>query len=211
MPEPGNVNALFTVKLVLTFGVAATIAVIAATAGYIYVDDPYKNAMLFFVASIAAAGQLGASLYTARILQFTVDTQAKSATDLAEKEAKIEKQLLEDAAARYGARWVDPAMYHMRKECIGIIDKRNTPDQVKKILQENENQATNIRNALNFLEDMALSVNRGRCDEGIARDLFCGIVLNIWHATGPWVVAERVRLGRTQAYVQLENLFNRWR
>lgn len=206
-----SVSAVFTLNLVLTFGVVATIAVIVATSAYILLDEPYKSGLIFFVAACAAAGQLGASLYTARILQFTVDTQNKASQDLSKKDAQLEKQLLEDAAAKYGSRWVDPSMYHTRKECGAVINKRTTPQNVKELLEKDENAATNIRNALNFLEDLSLSVNNGRCDEEIAKGLFCGIVLNIWHATSHWVQSERVRLGRTQAYVQLEQLFNGWK
>lgn len=206
-----NVSTILTVKLVVSFGVVATIIILAASIAFYSANDDTRTLLTFIVTSIAAAGQLGAAIYTARILQFTVDTQNKSSADLSEKEARVEQQLLEDAASRYGSRWVDPSMYHTRKECLSVIENRNSPQDVKRSLQEKEDKATNMRNALNFLEDMALSVNSGRCDEKIAKDLFCGIVLNIWHATGDWVQAERVRLGRTQAYIQIEVLFNRWK
>jgi Domain of unknown function (DUF4760) len=56
-----------------------------------------------------------------------------------------------------------------------------------------------------------MNVNRGLCDHDIAKSLFCGIVVHIWHATEPWIKSERVRLGRTQAWAELEALYARWK
>jgi hypothetical protein len=57
----------------VTFGVAATIAIVVGTLAFIFIPEPYKNALIFFVATLAAAGQLAVALYTARLLQLTAD------------------------------------------------------------------------------------------------------------------------------------------
>lgn len=154
----------------------------------------WRESLLFFVAACAAAGQLGAALYTARLLRFTL-TQSSPA---------------EDRAARFGERWTDAAMFHTRTACQNLVNERHNPTKILDDLKADNNKAVNAGNVLNFLEEMALSVNTGRCDEAMAKSLFCGVVVNIWHATEVWAKAQRVERGRPALWCELETLFGKW-
>lgn len=209
--QPGQSNELISFRFALTFGVAAAAAIAALTLWFVFAGDSVRTALLFFAAACAAAGQLGASLYAARVLQMTAQIHAESAGARAEKEAQLEKQLLEDAAARFGERWTDASMFHLRKECRALIENRTDPKKILDLVNGNENTAVNVGNILNFLEELSLSVLKGRCSEEIAKSLFCGIVINIWHATEPWVRQQRTNRGRPQLWMELETLYGRWR
>ena len=204
-------NGLFTVRFVVTFGVVSALIIAGATVWFVLASDTIRAALIFFAAASAAAGQVGAALYTARTLRFAVDAQAKAATDLEAKEAKLERQQLEAAAAKFGERWTDASMFHLRKASQQIMDNRTNPAALQAAINEDKNLDLNVSNILNFLEELSVSVCKGRCDETIAKSLFCGIVLNTWHATEPWIRAERTRLGRGQLWTELENLYIRWR
>ncbi len=102
-------------------------------------------------------------------------------------------------------------MFHARKQCQALIDMRNRPDDIKKCLADSEEIRENISNILNFLEQMAAAVRDGICDEPFAKRLFGGIVINVWHATREWVEDQRVSRGRSQLFVELEELYARWR
>ena len=137
--EPTAVGALFSVRFVVTFGVVASIAVITSTAWFVFASEQTRAALLFFAAACAAAGGIGLALYTARILQFTVTTQSAAARDIATKEARLERQWLEDAAARFGERWTDASMFYLRKECRELIENRTDPQGILKTLQSDAN------------------------------------------------------------------------
>jgi RNA binding exosome subunit len=208
---PQEANTLFSVKFTVTFGLVAAVFVVGTTIAYLFVPPPYQNSLIFFAAACAAAGHLGAALYAARILQFTIQSQTEATKTLAEKEERLERQALEDAAAKFGERWDNTSMFHLRKECQEIIDNKNNPQQIMTSIKGDKIKDVNVSNILNFLEELALSVNQKRCDETIAKLLFCGIVMNIWHATEPWVKSERTRLGRPPLWIELESLYQRWR
>jgi hypothetical protein len=154
---------------------------------------------------------LGASLYTAKVLKFTVQTQNATAIELAEKEARLERQLLENAAARFGERWTDASMFHLRKECRLLIENRSDPASILSELNGDTNRPVNVGNILNFLEELAMAVNKGRCSEEIAKGLFCGIVVNIWHSAEPWIRQQRTNRGRPQLWMELGRLYASWR
>jgi hypothetical protein len=198
--DNGDAQHVITVRFAVTFGTSAFIVVLVLTILFHFGPESLRTTLLFFAALVAASGQLGAALYTARILGLTAD-QSVSAV-VAAKDA---------LSARFAERWTDASMFHTRNECRVLIDSRTKPNQVMANLQGSEQKATNAGNVLNFLEELSIAVLSGRCNEQMAKDLFCGIVLNIWHATEPWVRAQRVNRGRPQLWSQLEELYGRWR
>jgi hypothetical protein len=187
-------------RLVVTVGVAGLIAVASSTLAFMFVPEEYRNALIFFVAAAAAAGQLAIALYTARLLQLTINTKYKD-----------EKYILANAAAKFGEKWIDTSMYHVRKVCREVIESRAKPQEITDAIKADKDKEINVINILNFLEVLSMSVNQGLCDHDIAKCLFWGIVTHIWHATEPWIKSERIRLGRVQAWAELEALYLRWK
>lgn len=102
-------------------------------------------------------------------------------------------------------------MFHIRNECRNLVDDRKEPDKILIELQKDRAKATNAGNVLNFLEELAISIEKKRCNEPMAKSLFCGIVINIWHATEPWVKEQRIDRGRPQLWSKLEALYGEWK
>jgi hypothetical protein len=82
-----------------------------------------------------------------------------------QKDSKLEKRWLEDCAAKFGERFADPRMFEVRKSCREIIESKSNPEDVMHALQENKDKDIDVGNMLNFLEEITISVNLGRCDE----------------------------------------------
>lgn len=205
-------STLLTIpRISIGVGIALAVGIILATVGFLLAPAPYREALLFFAAACAAAGQLAVALYTARILQLTIDTQTASATALAEKEATREKQVLVTASLSFSERWTEASMFHARKQCQAIIDMRDRPNEIRELLLTNEESRENISNILNFLEQLAIAVREGACDETFAKRLFGGIVTNVWHATRAWVEDQRTSRSRPQLWAELQALYDRWR
>lgn len=190
-------NAILDIKInvVLTYGIAAALLVGATTSAYLWGPPSWQGPLMFFVVACAAAGQLGAALYTARLLAHTIS----------------HANPLEDMAARFAERWNDPQMFYIRDACRTLVDNRNNPDIILTELRDDRKKATNAGNVLNFLEELALSIETKRCSDEMAKSLFCGIVLNTWHASEPWVRVQRTDRGRPQLWRKLEELYDRWR
>jgi hypothetical protein len=203
-------GVLVTIPPVTVSSVLA-IAITLLTAAYLWLPPANQQLLLFFAACCAAAGQLAVALYTARILQLAMDTQVATAKAVTERENKTEDRLLFDTAQRFGERWTDASMVHLRTQCQELIDNRDKPAEIRKLLEANTAMQTNVGNMLNFLEQLALSVRERRCDEVFAKRLFCGIVTNMWHATESWVKEQRAKRGRSQLWAELEFLYNCWR
>jgi hypothetical protein len=205
-------NVIITIpRLTVTVGVVFFAVVVVMTAAFVFVPEQFRSALIFLAAAAAAAGQIAAALYTARVLQFTMNSQTAASRDMYLKDDATEKRLLAEVSFRFGERWNEAAMFHMRKQCQEIIEKRDQPDEIKNTIAANTDKQTNVGNILNFLEELALAVNEKKCDEAIAKRLFCGIVVNIWHATEGWVKEKRTARGRPQIWAELEALYHRWK
>ena len=188
-----------TVRFALTYGGLAAAAIAIATAWFVFAADSTRATLLFFAAACAAAGQLGASLYTARILDLTIRLNAEAAGKQSAKDAEDRQQRLDEAAARFGERWTDATMFYARKQFDEILEYKGDPNKVEELIKQSKDKETNVKNVLNFLEQLSLCVLKAQCNESVARDLFGGIVINIWHATENWVKFQRAHRGRPSA------------
>jgi hypothetical protein len=196
--------------MTLTVGASLTIVVLAFAICYSLAPDPYKNALIFFAACCAAAGQLAAALYSARTLQFSADLQDEAAAQITRSEALI----LGRAALAFVERWNHPAMMDMRIQWHAILETRGKPNELKVHIEQSdrpEQIVANVKQLLNFLEELALSVTRGYADEEIAKQLFQGIVQAVWHCMESWIKEQRATHSRREMWVHLENLYSRWK
>jgi Domain of unknown function (DUF4760) len=210
LPPRAPINRILRIPaLTLTVGACLTGGVLVFLAVYLYVSEPYKNSLIFFAACCAAAGQLAAALYSARTLQLSVQLQDEAAARI----SRVETQELGRAAFRFVERWNDPGMLPMRMQWHAILETKGKPDELKKQIEDGpdaEMIKAHVKHVLNFLEEISLSVIQGYSDEDIAKHLFHGVVLMIWHCMGPWIKEQRVIHTRPQMWVNLENLYSRW-
>jgi hypothetical protein len=104
-------------KIEVTVGAVLAAAIFLATAAFIWAPGPYREALVFFAAGCAAAGQLAVALYTVRTLQLTIRTQTDAAQHLAEQERRIDARYRQDAVSRFAERWNDSSMHEVRTQC----------------------------------------------------------------------------------------------
>jgi Domain of unknown function (DUF4760) len=194
-------NELITIRVNVTFGIVAAIVILIA-AGIFWLVPSARDALTFLAVCCAAAGQLAVALYTIRLLQYTINSQAGPA---------LESARLADAAAKFGERWTDASMFHARKVFDELLEHKSDPAKVSELIKSSNDKETNVKNVLNFLEQLSYWVITQRCNEDVAKDLFAGIVINIWHATEVWVKYQRAHRGRPQLWAQLESLYTRWK
>ena len=140
--QDARANVLVSIpRMSITIGVALALGIVVATLLYVAVSDEYRGALIFFGASVAAAAQLATALYTARVLQFTMNSQIAAEARLIEQESQLEIRRLQDAAAKFGRRWTDASMFHIRKQCKIIIDRKDRPFEVLAEIKKSDDAA----------------------------------------------------------------------
>ena len=103
-------NVIITIpRLTVTVGVVFCAVVVAMTAAFVFVPEQFRSALIFLAAA-AAAGQIAAALYTARVLQFTMNSQTAASRDMYLKDDATEKRLLAEVSFRFGERWNEAAL-----------------------------------------------------------------------------------------------------
>ena len=210
--DPPPVNQLIRIpEITFTTGFVLALGVLVFTLLFVFLPSGDKDDLLFLAAACTAAGTLAAAFYSARVLQYTVNSQASS-NQAAAQEAKIsDRRYLDTKAENFARRWNDATMFHVRQHCSEIIKNRSNPEVIKTKLADDEAFSANVRHILNFLEEIAICINGTRCDEAIAKSFFCGIVLNVWHASEFYVKETRIARGRTEVWADLESLYGRWK
>jgi Domain of unknown function (DUF4760) len=210
-------NELLNTRINMTFGIVAAIVVVAAGLVFWLVPTA-REALTFLAVCCAAAGQLAVALYTVRILQFSINSQADAAGSAAAAQEgaalaqiELEKMRLAEVAAKFGERWTEASMFHARRVFDELLEHKSDGERVAELIKGSRQKETNVKNVLNFLEQLSYWVLTARCSEAVAKDLFAGIAINIWHATETWVKYQRAHRGRPQLWAQLESLYIKWK
>lgn len=211
-PASSHQNTLLRVPAItLGIGITLAIAVLLCTAGYMFAPPPYQNTLLFFAAACAAAGQLAGVFYAARILELSAQTNLETTRESSRVRDQDLMKAKCDCARQFGSRWNDATIFHVRQQCQNLLDAKGNQDEVRKIIDASDNSKTNVKHLLNFLEELAVSLECGLCDEAVAKRLFCGIVVDLWHSVDFYVREHRTRRGRPKIWVDLEKLYDRWK
>ena len=152
-----------------------------------------------------------------RLLRFSIESQEAANSAATEAQNKLSqtweqrRTRLDDAAGRFGERWTDASMFHARKVFDELLEHKSDPAKVSELIKGDKDKETNVKNVLNFLEQLAFWTITEKCSETVARDLFGGIVITIWHATEVWIKYQHAHRGRPQLWAQLETLYARWK
>ena len=64
---------------------------------------------------------------------------------------------------------------------------------------------------LNFWEEVAIGVFSHEANEGIVKDFFNTMVLRTFMVSQSWIGRQRLEKNYPTAYIQFENLYNRWK
>jgi hypothetical protein len=203
----GRINISFPI----TFSLICGIVLVILTFWFWHESQSIKETLIFFGAGVAAASQVAASFYTARILSASLGKDRRDEARERRAETRIQFQeslLLKQQALRFGERWNDPSMYHARDTLRAARDAHaKSAEELKKVIDGNE---TNVIHIMNFLEEIATSCRHEVVDKEIMRGQFDFIVINTWETLFPWI-AERRKKHSPNVWEDVERLHGLWK
>ena len=97
-------------------------------------------------------------------------------------------------------RLMKPIADRPREERLTAIQERVGEDDALEL---------NLTSVLNYLEHLAVLVDRGFVDEALVRELFQTNVLRYYEVLEPWIADMRNRRGK-RLYKDLANLYEKW-
>ncbi|MDP6517307.1 MAG: DUF4760 domain-containing protein [Alphaproteobacteria bacterium] len=194
-----------TIRFQISSVAIAFVLVLVVTGGFYLASRDLTETAVFFAAGLAGAGTILAALFTGRTLALFMlqdDRMRKRELDLDELGKK-------DRAMSFGRRWNDPNMYHVRNVCREIFSKsKEDGGEIKEYIEKHK---TNVIHIMNFLEEIAYSVDHDLVDEELLKDQFDGIIFSCCDILGPWIAQHRKDRGFATIWIAVENLRNKWR
>ncbi|MEA3276488.1 MAG: hypothetical protein U9Q81_14610 [Pseudomonadota bacterium] len=149
----------------LTFAVIAVMTVI-----YYFGSAEVQQAVTFFAACTAGGGAILAAFYASRSLRVSAGANARSAREAEERDVLRKKE----NAIRFGRRWNAADMYHVRDVVREIFDCSHGKEKTLVCVTDEE---TNVIQFLNFLEEIAISIEADVGDKDLVRIQFEGIAV----------------------------------
>jgi hypothetical protein len=173
---------------------------------YYWITRSEREALVFFAAVAAAAGAVLTAVYAARAINLQTSQQITASAALAD--ARLHSRRLE--AMRYAARWNEPRMEQARKACREILqmDGRGVHDITEALTVED--RELRVVHMLNFLEEVAVAIERDVADPEVLRDVYRDAVVLVWRCMDQWAIKYRVGRGQPSAWVHLEALYKAW-
>jgi hypothetical protein len=98
-------------------------------------------------------------------------------------------------------------MYHVRDAVRGLLTGDHNSVEFSALLTSQE---TNVIHFLNFLEEVAIAMERGGADRDILREAFRGIVLTAWSKLQAWAVEQRRQRNTARLWTNVEDLAKKW-
>jgi hypothetical protein len=71
-------------------------------------------------------------------------------------------------------------------------------------------QETNVIHFLNFLEEVAIAMEKAGADPDILREAFRGIVLTAWSKLQAWAIEQRRKRNAPRLWTNVEDLAKKW-
>ena len=213
-----EIDRIGEVRFPITASVLATIGIILLSAFYWYATKSMAETIVFFAAAVAAAGAILTAFYSARSLAINaryLEREEIRSRSVSEAEERRHRELLEREEARHksrsaldlASRWNDPSMYHVRLTVRELFDEDHKPPN---FLQNLEKNKVNVIHFLNFLEEIAIVIERENADEAILRDAFEGVVSTACSKLHSWIQNYRINRHRPKLWIKLESLNKKW-
>lgn len=213
MRHQGNPSNLFSFKIAVTLrvGFVSLVASAILILGYVLTkNNDTKNLLTFAVATLSASATITGTFYVGQSIKQSAESQEL------DRKLTIESQKI-DRTLLYIQRWNDSHYSSFKKLAYQIhllID--NKPDnQREKIVREEIEKDADLRmevtEFLNFLEEMALCVNRELIIEELSRDFYRSIVIQYYNIFGVWIAQLRTHKKEDKLYKELTVLFEKWK
>jgi hypothetical protein len=211
MTKSADTIGRITISFPITFSLVCAVALLFLTLWFWHETQSAKETLIFFGAGVAAASQVTASFYTARILAASLkkDTRDEDRERRAEERAAAQEALLlKQQALRFGERWNDPTMYHARDTLRAVRKAHATSaDELQKVIDGSE---TNVIHVMNFLEEIATSCRHEVVDKVVIKDQFDFIIVDAWQTLFPWITQRR-KTRSPQLWEDVEKLYAAWK
>jgi Domain of unknown function (DUF4760) len=189
-------DRLGELRFPVTASIVATLIVIVLGGVYGYIIRKVPETVLFIAAASAGAGAILGAFYTARGLELT-------ASALARDEIRYKTAL----AFQFTSKWNDPAMFHVRDAVRELLTGDHNSVEFSALLTS---QQTNVIHFLNFLEEVAIALEKAGADPDILREAFRGIVLTAWSKLQAWAVEQRRKRNTPRLWTNVEDLAKKW-
>jgi hypothetical protein len=189
-------DQLGEIRFPVTASLMTALVVLLLGFAYWHYTEKIPETILFIAAAGAGAGAILGAFYTARGLELTASALSRE-----------ERRHTTALAFQFTSKWNDPAMFHVRDAVRGLFNEDHKSDQFKKHVIENE---TNVIHFLNFLEEVAIAIERGGADSEVLREAFGGITIMAWSKLEEWVVDLRRRRNGPKIWINVEELAEKW-
>lgn len=180
-------------------GIGGLALVVSVVFIIVYAEyDQTRQVLRFATLALAAAGGVISAIYIGRGLRQTAESQ------------KIDRTLI------FALRWSDPQFFNARRAARDVIQPimNKSPEDLlaalRKSVAEDPEREHNLTDVLNFLEQLAVAINKEIVDEETLRELYHTVIVRYYSTLEPWINEMR-RLRSPRLYQDLEALYDRWK
>lgn len=189
-------NLKFERKVTIGISVIAFLFVAGVSAAY-FLFPAYREGIAFFAIAVGTAAAIVSAFYVAQSVYANVESERMTRTMSLVSEW--------NAASFFDAkqaviRLMKPIADRPREERLTAIRERVGDDDALEL---------NLTSVLNYLEHLAVLVDRGFVDEALVRELFQTNVLRYYEVLEPWIADMRNRRGK-RLYKDIANLYEKW-
>lgn len=188
-------NLKFERKFTIGISVIAFLFVAVVSAAYLLLPA-YREGIAFFAIVIGTAAAIVSAFYVAQSVYANVESERMSRTMSLVSEWNAASFFYAKQAV---IRLMKPIADRPREERLTAIQDR---------IREDDALELNLTSVLNYLEHLAVLVDKGFVDEGLVRELFKTNVLRYYELFDPWIADMRNRRGK-RLYKGLENLYEK--
>jgi hypothetical protein len=189
-------DVLGVIRFPITASLIAAAIVVILGLVYWYSTGKVPETVLFIAAAGAGAGAVLGAFYTARGLQLT-------AAALTRDETRYKVAL----AFNFTSKWNDPAMFHVRDAVRELLNGDHSSPEFTALLKAKE---TNVIHFLNFLEEVAIAIEKGGADPNVLCEAFRGITVTAWSKLQSWVTELRRKRNSPKIWFNVEDLARKW-
>lgn len=189
-------NLKFERRFTVRIGVVAIIFVGVIVGVYFFLPA-HKELATFIAIAVGAASAIVSAFYIAQSVYANVESEEMTRTMSLTSEWNT-TSFFDSKKAVIGL--IKPIADKSREERLRIIQERIKDDDMLEL---------NITNVLNYLEDLAVLVEKGFVNEDIIRELFQTNVIRYHDVFEPWIADLRNRRG-SRLYKGLESLCRKW-
>lgn len=194
--------------LEIRFPVTFTVIIVSITSAlvvayHLYASTSLENSAIFLGAAVTACGVIITAYYASRTLRAMIQQDFKRR----QREDHLDQRGRKERSLRYGERWNDPSMYHVRDVFRALIDDAANGD----IMEMIKGKETNVIHLLNFFEELEFSIEHGLAEQELLKQQFSGLMPIVWRTLSPWIAARRRIFNDDGLWEKVEILNNRWR